>query len=162
MLTELPMAASEPQTPSSPIPLTPGCSPFVIDAGQIRVAVVADLGLSHAPSLGLRTKIASGAVRVVLANYSPGARGASAPSTSPAATCSPRFGFRHPLVETLRAVRPEGHWAESCRKSSATHRQSGTNFGAEIVDETVVLDGLDGGAATHLAADDFGNPTDLT
>jgi len=42
------------------------------DAEQIRAAVLADLGLAHAPLWAFSPEIASGAVRVVLADYAPG------------------------------------------------------------------------------------------
>jgi DNA-binding transcriptional LysR family regulator len=42
------------------------------DAEQIRAAVLADLGLAHGPVWAFAPEIASGAVRVVLADYAPG------------------------------------------------------------------------------------------
>jgi DNA-binding transcriptional LysR family regulator len=42
------------------------------DAEQIRAAVLADLGLAHAPLWAFSPEIASGALRVVLADYAPG------------------------------------------------------------------------------------------
>jgi DNA-binding transcriptional LysR family regulator len=42
------------------------------DAEQIRAAVLADLGLAHAPLWAFAPEIASGALRVVLADYAPG------------------------------------------------------------------------------------------
>jgi len=42
------------------------------DPEQIRAAVLADLGLAHAPVWAFSPEIASGALRVVLADYAPG------------------------------------------------------------------------------------------
>ena len=42
------------------------------DAEQIRAAVLADLGLAHAPVWAFAPEIASGTLRVVLADYAPG------------------------------------------------------------------------------------------
>ncbi|SAL20614.1 LysR family transcriptional regulator [Caballeronia udeis] len=42
------------------------------DAEQIRAAVLAGLGLAHSPAWAFAPEIASGAVRVVLADYAPG------------------------------------------------------------------------------------------
>ena len=42
------------------------------DAEQIRAAVLADLGLAHGPFWAFASEIASGALRVVLADYAPG------------------------------------------------------------------------------------------
>ncbi|WP_031362827.1 LysR family transcriptional regulator [Caballeronia sordidicola] len=42
------------------------------DAEQIRAAVLADLGLAHGPVWAFAPEIASGALRVVLADYAPG------------------------------------------------------------------------------------------
>ena len=42
------------------------------DAEQIRAAVLADLGLAHGPIWAFAPEIASGALRIVLADYAPG------------------------------------------------------------------------------------------
>ena len=42
------------------------------DVEQIRAAVLADLGLAHGPIWAFAPEIASGALRIVLADYAPG------------------------------------------------------------------------------------------
>jgi LysR family transcriptional regulator for bpeEF and oprC len=57
--------------PSGPIALTPRGAFRTNDAEQIRAAVLADLGVAHAPGWLFAAEIASGAVRRVLAPFEP-------------------------------------------------------------------------------------------